>query len=66
MPAGAKSKYFCFIHFYNEIQWNGVGYGLEENEICMIREIELLWKDTSPSKQELALTMIRAVLEHQE
>ena len=66
MPAGAKSKYFCFIHSYNKIQWNGVGYGLEENEICMIREIELLWKDTSPSKQELALTMIRAVLEHQE
>ena len=39
---------------------------LEENEISTIREIEALWKDTSPSKQALALAMIKAVLEHKE
>lgn len=39
---------------------------LEENEISTIREIEALWKDTSPSKQELAFAMIKAVLEHKE
>ena len=39
---------------------------LPENEISTIREIEALWKDTSPSKQELALAMIKAVLEHKE
>lgn len=39
---------------------------LEENEISTIREIEALWKDTSPSKQTLALAMIKAVLEHKE
>ena len=33
---------------------------LEENEISTIREIEALWKDTSPSKQALALAMIKA------
>lgn len=37
---------------------------LEENEISTIREIEALWKDTSPSKQELAFAMIKAVLEY--
>jgi hypothetical protein len=31
-----------------------------------IREIEELWKDTSPSKQELAFAMIKAVLEYKE
>ena len=39
---------------------------LEENEISTIREIEALWKDTSPSKQELAFAMIKAVLEYKE
>ena len=39
---------------------------LEENEISTIWEIEALWKDTSPSKQALALAMIKAVLEHKE
>ena len=39
---------------------------LEENEISTIREIEALWKDTSPSKQALAFAMIKAVLEHKE
>lgn len=39
---------------------------LTENEITTIREIEALWKDASPSKQELVFTMIKAVLEHQE
>ena len=39
---------------------------LPENEISTIREIEALWKDTSPSKQEIALAMIKAVLEHKE
>lgn len=39
---------------------------LTENEISTIHEIEILWKDTSPSKQELALSMIKTVLEHKE
>lgn len=38
---------------------------LGDNEISVIREIETLWKDVSPEKQELALTMIRAALEHE-
>lgn len=37
---------------------------LGENEISKIKELEALWEDTSPSKQELALAMIKAVLEH--
>ena len=39
---------------------------LEENEISKIKELEALWKDVSPSKQELAVAMIKAVLEHNE
>ena len=39
---------------------------LTENEISTIREVEKLWKDASPQKQELVLTMIKAVLEHTE
>ena len=39
---------------------------LTENEISPIREIEALWKEVSPSKQELVFAMIRAVLEHNE
>lgn len=39
---------------------------LTENEISTIREVEKLWKDVSPQKQELVLTMIKAVLEHTE
>lgn len=39
---------------------------LTENEISTIREVEMLWKDASPQKQELVLTMIKAVLEHTE
>lgn len=39
---------------------------LDENEISKIREIEELWKNTSPSKQELVFAMIKAVLEHKE
>lgn len=39
---------------------------LSENEISKIREIEMLWRDTPPQKQELALTMIKALLEHTE
>lgn len=39
---------------------------LEENEISQIHEIETLWKDTSPQKQQLALIMIKALLEHAE
>jgi len=38
---------------------------LGDNEISVIREIETLWKDVSPEKQELALAMIRAALEHE-
>ena len=37
---------------------------LEDNEISVIRDIETLWKDVSPEKQELALTMIKAALEY--
>ena len=39
---------------------------LRENEISTIREIEALWKDTSPSKQALALAMLKAALAHKE
>lgn len=39
---------------------------LEENEISTIREIEALWEEVSPSKQALALAMIKAALEHKE
>ena len=39
---------------------------LGENEISTIREIEALWKDTSPNKQALALAIIKTVLEHDE
>lgn len=39
---------------------------LAENEISQIREIETLWKHTSPQKQQLALVMIKALLEHTE
>lgn len=39
---------------------------LGENEISKINKLEDLWKDVSPSKQELALAMIKAVLEHNE
>ena len=39
---------------------------LTENEISTIREVERLWKDAPPQKQELVLTMIKAVLEHTE
>ncbi|MDC7289147.1 helix-turn-helix domain-containing protein [Blautia schinkii] len=39
---------------------------LEENEISTIREIAELWKEASPSKQELVFAMIKAVLEHKE
>ena len=39
---------------------------LEENEISKIKELEALWKDVSPSIQELAVAMIKAVLEHNE
>lgn len=39
---------------------------LGENEISKIQEIEKLWEDASPRKQELALTMIKAALEHTE
>lgn len=37
---------------------------LEENEISSIRDIEKLWKGTSPDRQELALVMIKAMLEY--
>ena len=39
---------------------------LAENEISQIHEIETLWKHTSPQKQQLALVMIKALLEHTE
>ena len=36
---------------------------LVENEISRIRELTELWESTSPKEQEIATTMIRAVLE---
>lgn len=39
---------------------------LADNEITNIREIEMLWKKAPLQKQELALTVIKAVLEHTE
>ena len=37
-----------------------------DNEITNIREIEMLWKKAPLQKQELALTVIKAFLEHTE
>ena len=39
---------------------------LEENEVSKIQAIETLWQNVPLQKQEVALTMIRAVLEHTE
>ena len=39
---------------------------LVENEISKIKELAELWKSTSPSEQEIATAMIRAVLERRE
>lgn len=35
---------------------------LETNEISRIQELTLLWENTTPSQQEIAATMIHAVL----
>ena len=37
---------------------------LEENEVTKIKELEALWEDSTPDKQALALSMIKAALEH--
>ncbi len=37
---------------------------LSENEVSKIRKIESLWEAVPPSTQEVALTMIGALLEH--
>ncbi|MCD7818301.1 MAG: helix-turn-helix domain-containing protein [Lachnospiraceae bacterium] len=37
---------------------------LEANEITQIKELELLWEKVPPSKQELAIAMIKAALEY--
>ena len=39
---------------------------LEENEVSKIHAIETLWENAPLQKQEVALTMIQAVLEHAE
>ena len=39
---------------------------LEENEVSKIQAIETLWENVPLQKQEVALTMIQAVLEHTE
>ena len=36
---------------------------LNENEISTIQEVEVLWKNASPSTQNLVLEMIKVVLE---
>ena len=37
---------------------------LDTNELSSIKELTLLWQNTSPNQQELASVMIRTVLEH--
>ena len=37
---------------------------LESNEISTIREIEALWREMPPGKQELVLAMIRGAAEY--
>ena len=39
---------------------------LEDNEVSKIRELAELWENTSPSQQEIAVAMIRAVLVRKE
>ena len=39
---------------------------LADNDVSKIKELTELWENTSPSQQEIAATMIRAVLEHKE
>ncbi len=39
---------------------------MEDNEVSKIQELEKLWKNASPSQQEIAAAMIQAVLEHKE
>ncbi len=39
---------------------------LTDNEISEIQELTRLWKTASPSQQEIATAMIRAVLERKE
>ena len=39
---------------------------LEENEVSKIHAIETFWENAPLQKQEVALTMIQAVLEHAE
>ena len=39
---------------------------LGDNEVSDIRELAELWESTSPSQQEIAAAMIRAVLERRE
>lgn len=39
---------------------------LKENDVSKIRELAQLWESTSPGQQEIAVAMIRAVLEHKE
>lgn len=36
---------------------------LEDNEVSNIQELAKLWENTSPCQQEIAIAMIRAVLE---
>lgn len=37
---------------------------LIENEVSSIKELEELWENVLPSRQELAIAMVRAALEH--
>lgn len=39
---------------------------LKDNEICKIRELDDLWDSASPSQQEIAVAMLRAVLEYKQ
>ncbi len=39
---------------------------LEDNGVNKIQELEELWESTSPSQQEIAVAMIRVVLESRE
>lgn len=39
---------------------------LTSNEISRIKELEALWESVTPSKQEMAISMIEAALKHRE
>ena len=58
-----------FINIYNTLKISPdylLRDALGDNEVSDIRELAELWESTSPSQQEIAAAMIRAVLERRE